>query len=420
VTGPARTGAGREAPSLQMWHDLLTEALAEELPAAVALRHRLHAAPRVSGDEEDTAAAVVAALGAGEGARVAGTGRLVRITGGPGETVALRAELDGLPVTEETGAAWAAPAGAMHACGHDVHLAALVAVCRAVRRVGGPVPLLAVLQPREEGKPSGALDVVAGGGLDEEGVGPVVAVHLQPQLAAGVVATTPGPVNAAVDEFAITVHGSGGHGAYPHTTADPVLALAAVVVALHSTLAARVDPVVGAVLAVTALDAGTTWNVVPATARARGGLRSMREEDRATVLAAVAETARHTAAAHGCTAVVDVVPGDPVLRNDPELARGTEPWLIRSGLGVDDAWRSFGSDDFAHFGTDRPALMLFLGVDGGPPDAGGRRPGLHSPRFLPDDAVVGQAARTLLAGYLAGAASGGPVPFPDSAVPPAG
>jgi amidohydrolase len=243
--------------------------------------------------------------------------------------------------------------------------------------------------------------------LAEEDVGAVVAVHVQPQLPAGVVAATSGPVNAAVDEFSITVRGRGGHGAYPQTTVDPVLALSAVVVALRSEAVTRIDPVVGAVLAVTQVESGSTWNVVPDTARARGGMRTMRAEDRRLLHVAIREIAEHTAAAHGCTAVVDIEPSDPVLRNDPALAREAAHWLAAGGAEVDDTFRSFGSDDFAHFCASRPGLMLFLGVEGGAPDASGARPGLHSPRFLPGDETVGRAATALLAGYLAAAGTTG-------------
>jgi len=406
------TPLGDPDPALAAWHDLLRAAVAEELPAAVALRHALHADPRRSGDEADTTSAVVAALGAGGGRQVAGTGRLVRIGTTTGPTVALRAELDGLVVTETTGVEWAATGPVMHACGHDAHLAGLVAVCRAVARVGGPAPLLALLQPREEGAPSGARDVVASGLLAQEQVVAVVAAHVQPQLADGVVNATPGPVNAATDEFTVTVTGHGGHGGYPHTTADPVLALAAVVVALQQLVSRRVDPTVGAVLAVTQLDAGSSFNVVPDTARARGGLRVMRESDRTMLLQALGDVAEHTAAAYGCTAVVHSESNEPVLANDPDLARATLPWLARAGVEVDDSWRSFGADDFSHYCADARGLMLFLGVDGGAPDAAGRRPGLHSPRFLPGEDAVARVAEALLAGYLAGAGRLGPVEPP--------
>ena len=103
---------------------------------------------------------------------------------------------------------------------------------------------------------------------------------------------------------------------------------------------------------------------------------------------------------------------DPVLRNDPELARAAIPWLGRAGLEVDDTFRSFGSDDFAHFCAARPGLMLFLGVDGGVPDAAGKRPGLHSPRFLPGEDTVRLAALAFLGGYLGAAGMFGPVAPP--------
>ncbi|WP_369138981.1 M20 metallopeptidase family protein [Modestobacter versicolor] len=413
-TADVSTGvpAGEPDPALAAWSARLSAAVAEELPAAVELRHRLHADPRASGDEQDTADAVVAALGLGEGRRVAGTGRLVRVVDGPGRAVALRAELDGLAVDEATGVPWSSAAGVMHACGHDAHLAGLVAVGRAVARVGGPAPLLLLLQPREEGAPSGAADVVASGVLTEERVDSVVAAHVQPQLPAGVVNATPGPVNASTDEFTLTVTGRGGHGSYPHTTLDPVLALCAIVVDLQHLVSRRVDPTVGAVLGIGQLEAGSAFNVVPDTARARGGLRVMREEDRELLLRALTDVAEHTAAAYGCTAVVESVNNMPVLANDPGLARAAAAWLGRDGVAVDDGWRSFGADDFSHFCTAHRGLMLFLGVDGGPADADGRRPGLHSPRFLPGDEVVGEVAAALLAGYLAGAELLGPAEAP--------
>ena len=412
---PVAVPHGEPPAALSAWSRRLTAALAEELPAALELRHALHADPRLSGDEQDTADAVVAALGLGEGRVVAGTGRLVRVVDGPGRSVALRAELDGLEVAERTGAPWAATGAAMHACGHDTHLAGLVALARAVARVGGPAPLVLLLQPREERAPSGAADVVAEGVLAAEGVDSVIAAHVQPQLPAGVVNATPGPVNASSDEFTITVTGHGGHGGYPHTTADPVLALSAIVLNLQQLVSRRVDPTVSAVLAVTQLDAGSSFNVVPDTARARGGLRAMRDEDRLALVQALTEVAEHTAAAYGCTVQVESEHNMPVLANDPDLARGAAGWLVRGGTTVDDAWRSFGSDDFSHFCAGARGLMLFLGVDGGPEGADGRRPGLHSPRFLPGDEVVGQVATALLAGYLAGAELLG-----DVAPPPAG
>ncbi|QRP44150.1 M20 family metallopeptidase [Amycolatopsis sp. FDAARGOS 1241] len=379
-------------------------ALTDELPAAIELRHRLHADPRASGDEEDTARAVTAALGLGEGMRVAKTGRLLELPGEhPGPAVALRAELDALPVAERTGVPWASNSGLMHACGHDVHLAALVAVCRAARRVGLPRRLVAVLQPREETSPPGALDIVESGALEELGVDTVIGAHVQPRLAHNVVSAAPGPVNASTDEFEVVLHGQGGHAGYPHLVRDPVLALSQLVVSLQQLASRRIDPVHGAVCTVGRIKAGTAANVVPPTATAQGSLRLMRASDRDEALEVLAEIVHSTARAYGCTADLHLSPGEPVLVNDPALAAAAQPWLLDGGADVDVDFRSFGADDFAHYcGSGTRGLMLFVGLG----DTAGAR-SLHDEVFLPEDAAVGQVAGALLAGYLAALQPGG-------------
>lgn len=379
---------------IDAWADKLRAAIADELPAAVALRHRLHADPRLSGDEADTAQAVAHALDAGPGTPVAGTGRLIRI-GGDGPAVVLRAELDALPIAEETGVAWAARSGAMHACGHDVHLAALVAVCRAAARIGAELPILALLQPREETNPSGARDVVRSGAL--AGAVAVIGAHVQPRLPEGVVSVTPGPVNAAADEFEIIIDGRGGHAGYPHTTRDPVLALCQAVVSLQQVTARRLDPVPGGVCTVGQVVAGSAANVVPATASARGTIRTMRARDRAAAAEAVREIVHHTAAAHGCEARITVERGLPVLENDPELSAAAARELFAAGATVDTSWRSFGSDDFSYYCQAAKGLMLFVGT--APPDSPTH--GLHHSRFLPDDTTVARVADAYAAAYVA-------------------
>ncbi len=375
----------------------LRAAVADELPAATALRHRLHADPRLSGDEADTAVEVVRALDIGPGQEVAGTGRVVRI-GDDGPCIALRAELDALPLTERTGVPWASRHGVMHACGHDVHLAALVAVCRAAARIGVDVPILAVLQPREEGSPSGAEDVVRSGVLAEHEAGTIVAAHVQPRLSDGVVAVTPGPVNAATDEFEVTITGHGGHAGYPHTTRDPVLTLCQVVVSLQQVASRRFDPVLGAVCSVGQIAGGSAPNIVPETATARGTVRVMRDSERATAAALVTDIVRHVAAAHGCEGHVRFDPGEPVLENDPVLAADAAGLLAATGVTVDHGFRSYGADDFSHFGAVARGLMLFVGTT---PPGTENVPGLHHGRFLPPDEMIGRTADALLAGYLA-------------------
>jgi amidohydrolase len=375
----------------------LRAAVRDELEAARSLRRRLHSAPRVSGDEADTTVMVVEALDAGPGLEIADQGRVVLVGGGTPSRgcIALRAELDALPVTEATGVSWAATGGAMHACGHDVHLAATVAACRAIARVDGPVTVAALLQPREETAPSGARDIVASGILAELGVQAIVGAHVQPQIAAGRIAVTAGLVNASVDEFEIIVRGSGGHAGYPHTVRDPVVALASIVLNLQQIAARRIDPVHGAVCMVGGLSAGTATNVVPSTAHAFGSLRLMRAEDRDRAAKELVEIVEASAAAYGCQADVRLSDGEPALRNDPALAQAATQVLRTEGYPVIDDFRSFGADDFAHYGERLPALMMFVGVDGGA--------GLHDPRFLPPDDAVDTVADALIAGYVAAA-----------------
>ncbi|MEV6877704.1 amidohydrolase [Amycolatopsis sp. NPDC051128] len=375
-----------------------TRAIAEELPAAVELRHAVHADPRASGDEEDTARLVAGALGAGDGIRVAKTGRAIRLPGtSDGPAVALRAELDALPVLEGTGVPWASETDLMHACGHDVHLAALVAVGRAAVRVGVPRPILALLQPREETSPPGALDVVDSGVLAESGVDIVIGAHVQPRIAHGMVSAAPGPVNASTDEFEVTMHGQGGHAGYPHLLRDPILALSQLVVSLQQLASRRIDPVFGAVCSIGRIQAGAAANVVPNSATAFGSLRVMREKDRESALENLTEIVHGTARAHGCAAELKINPCEPVLNNDVSLATAAQGWLRHAGFLVDDKFRSFGADDFAHYcGNGTRGLMLFVGVG----DTAGV-PSLHDERFLPRDEAVTHVAHALVAGYLA-------------------
>ncbi|MEV5479703.1 MULTISPECIES: M20 metallopeptidase family protein [Streptomyces] len=374
----------------------LAAALDEELPAAAALRHRVHARPCLSGAEAPTRDLVLAALPAGSTTKVADTGAVVRI-GGLGPAIAVRAELDALAVQEKTGAPWTSEhPGLMHACGHDVHLAALTALARAIGRKGGPAPLLAVLQPREETYPSGAQDVVEDGILDREQCRAVIGAHVQPLLPAGTVACTPGGVNASSDEFRVTVHGRSGHAAYPHLTRDPVVTLAHIVVALQSLVSRGTDPMSHVVLSISTLAAGTAANVIPGTAEARGTLRALGNRERETLHARLAEVAGLVAQAHGCTAQVDLTRGEPVLDNDPALTAATRPLLGPLGLRVGDDLRSAGSDDFSFFCAQLPSLMLFVGTHGGTEQ-------LHSPTFLPPDDRIRDVAHALLAGYLAAA-----------------
>ncbi len=364
-----------------------------ELPRALELRHRLHAHPELAHAEHETSAALAAELPVAC-ERVAGTGLIARIGRSEGAPVAVRAELDGLPIPERTGAPFSAdPAiGAMHACGHDVHMAALSALARAAHGLGEdlPAPLLAVLQPSEEAYPSGAEQLVAP--LREHAPAAIVAAHVHPELPWGSLALDPGTVNASCDLFAITVEGRPAHGAYPHRGRDPILALAAVVVALHAQLGRRIDPIHPATLTVGVLEGGSAENVIPAHAHARGALRAYREQDRRELRAMVEEVVSGIASAHGCRGAVELTPGEPALENDPTIVARARELFSGAGLFTAPEWRSAGSDDFAFFGAlDVPLAMGFVGLDGA--DGFTPRP-LHHPELLIPDDAVGAVART--------------------------
>jgi amidohydrolase len=389
--------------------DLLA-ALESHLPAARELRHQVHSNPDLGGHEERTATLVAAALG-GEDAPWVTQGRLIRIPARPGAAqagphIAIRGELDALPITETTGAPWASTNGAAHACGHDVHLAALVAVGRALRDVGGPCPLLAVLQPREESLPSGARDIVSSAELAAHQVGAFLGAHLHPALPAGTISVQAGPVNASADEFTITIEGTPAHAAYPHLGRDPIVAAAATVLALQHLVSRRIDPMHPSVLTIGAIRAGAAGNAIPESATLTGTLRAFDETDRAQLHDLLRQTADLTARSYGCTAATTIGLGEPVLRNDTRLAAAAAPWLARLGLNPDGDMRSCGSDDFAFYNEAFPALMSFVGV------GESAVPGLHHPDFLPPDEAIFDVARAMLAGYLGACEVLGSAPVP--------
>jgi metal-dependent amidase/aminoacylase/carboxypeptidase family protein len=203
-----------------------------------------------------------------------------------------------------------------------------------------------------------------------------------------------------VDEFDIVVTGRAGHTSYPHLAADPVSTLCRCVLAVQDVLRGTVDPMHPATVTVTQLEGGRAPNVIPEVARARGTVRTMDADDARRLHAAIAEMVSATARAHGCTGTVVVEPGEPVLVNDPALAAGATRWLRAFGVPRGASFASCGSDDFSSYslvGNGLPILMMFVGTAEGP-----QPPVLHDPRFLPDDARIGDVARALLAGVLAG------------------
>jgi amidohydrolase len=385
----------------------LLGSLEDVLPRATALRERLHASPEPSHEERATAGLVAGDLETESIKPVAGTGLLARV-GPPGDAVAVRAELDALPIREETDTPFAAANGFMHACGHDVHMAALAAVFRAAGRIEERLPkaLAALYQPSEEMYPSGA-DLVVKGGTLASGTAAVVATHVHPDVPWGSVSVEPGPVNASCDYLRIVVEGSGGHGAYPHRARDPILALSHVVVALQALVSRRTDPMHAAVFSVGWLRAGSAENVIPGLAEAGGTLRALHPEDREPLRGMARGIVADTARAHGCSGKVEVTAGEPATVNDSALARAARSLLREAGFGLAPAMRSCGSDDFGFYGRVAPTLMLFVGIGGAPntPDVS-----LHHPQFLPPAEAVGAVARSQAVAFAAAAAPSEPGP----------
>ncbi|WP_165950426.1 M20 family metallopeptidase [Actinomadura sp. GC306] len=371
--------------------------LDDEIPAAVELRHRLHGVPELGAQEHVTIALVEAALPV-EGQRFAGTGRLVSIGDPVLDTVWVRAELDGLAIKERTGAWFAAAGDTMHACGHDVHLAALVALARAAHRMRTRLParLTAVFQPSEERHPSGALALVDAPGL-AVGVRAAVAAHVHPELPWGGLGIEPGAVNAAADAVHIVIEGAGGHAAYPHHATDPVLALAHLVIGLNGLVGRRVDPTRAATLTVGSVRAGTAENIIPDRAEAKITFRALDEDDQDRLRDAVTRMAAGIAEAHGCDASLTFPKSEPALVNDEGLARAARSLAEQVGFGIAPPWRSCGGDDFAHYRAVCPSLMIFVGLRGAP---GFTQVPLHQPDFLPPDAAVAATARALALGYV--------------------
>ncbi|MGO1412028.1 N(2)-acetyl-L-2,4-diaminobutanoate deacetylase DoeB2 [Microbacterium sp.] len=368
-----------------------SDALQELLDSATVLRHDLHRSPEIGWAEHDTAARIRAELDAiGVTWRTcAGTGTVaVLAPDAPGRHVALRGDIDAMPIDEDSGVEWASRReGAMHACGHDGHTAVLAATARwlAAHEDALPGPVSLLFQPAEEGG-HGAKAMIDDGALD--GVDVIFGWHNWPALGRGRMACPDGPVMAANGTFTIEVAGIGGHASQPEATRDPVLAAAAIAVALQQIVARRLAPQTAAVVAVTSIDAPSSPTVTPATARLSGSIRVPSIAVRDEVFALIVEIADATARAHGVTAATETTNRYGATVNHPEPAAELRTALapeLAATFSAEDHTSDvpipvMASEDFSYYLDEVPGAFALVG-SGSPHSC-------HSPHYDFDDALI--------------------------------
>ena len=364
----------------------------------IDLRREIHRDPELGFDTEKTAEKVLNAL---DGlpleiqTGVAENGVVATLNGeGDGPTVALRADMDALPIHEETDLPFASETdGKMHACGHDGHTSMLVGAARALsqghlrERLNGTVKF--VFQPAEEGQAGGRVMVEEG---VAEGVDSIFALHLWPGLTFGTAATKAGPIMAAADAFEMTIRGSGGHGAMPHLTADAIVIAAQIVTALQTVVSREVDPVEPAVLTVGEIGAGSAFNIIPEKARLGGTVRTFDSDLRERIPERIEELARGVARGMRGDAELDYRFSYPVTSNDADaakLALGVAGELFAEERAVELTHPSMGAEDFAFFLEKVPGAFIWLGV--------GDVSGLHTPKFSFDEEILPQGSALLTA-----------------------
>ena len=374
-------------------------ALADEtFPDVVRLRRQLHRRPELAFEEHETAALVAETLrGLGLEPRtgIAGTGVVAHVEGDkPGPVVALRADIDALPIHEANAFDFKSERdGVMHACGHDAHTASLLGAAMILARLkddlAGTVRL--VFQPSEEKLPGGAKVMIEEGVLGPmDGAGAparILGQHVFPQLPAGTLGVRSGPFMASADELYLTIQGKGGHAAAPQELIDPVLVQAHVLVALQAVISRSRPPDAPSILSFGRVEADGATNVVPDAVRLVGTFRALDEEWRFRAHELVRRTAEHTAQAFGATCDVRIDVGYPALTNDEATAAFVRAAAVDyAGAGrVLDLPMWYASEDFAWYTQEIPGAFYVLGVGN---EAAGITHGLHTPRFTVDEEAL--------------------------------
>ncbi|MFN9389877.1 MAG: amidohydrolase [Betaproteobacteria bacterium] len=394
------------------------DSLADALePKVIAWRRDIHQHPELGNREVRTAglaAEHLKALGYEVLTGVARTGVVAVLRGGrPGPVVALRADMDALPVTEEVDLPFASKArttfagketGVMHACGHDTHVAMLMGAAEAFTAVRDELPgtVLLLFQPSEEGPPpgekGGATLMIEEGALDNPKPAVIFGLHIGSMLNVGQIGYRPGAAMAAADVLRITVKGRQTHGAAPWAGVDPIVVSAQIVLGLQTIVSRQVnitrEPVV---VTIGGIDGGIRFNIIPDKVTMVGTIRSFDEAVREDVHRRIRLTAENIAEAAGAVAEVEIEKPYAVTVNDPILTAAMLPTLKRvaGAQNVQERERVMGAEDFSFYGQKVPGLFLFLGGTPVGQDAA-KAPSNHSPKFSIDESALKLGVRTLL------------------------
>ncbi len=393
---------------------------------AVAWRHDIHQHPELGNQETRTAALIaehLEVLGMQVQTGVGTTGVVAILQGGkPGPVVALRADMDALPVKEATALPYASTArqlylgeemDVMHACGHDAHVAILMATAEALAAIKEELPgsVKFIFQPAEEGPSDyvydgerhfGARQLVEAGVLDSPKVAAVFGLHVSSALPTGLIAYRSGPTMASAGDLHITVKGKQTHGAQPWDGVDPILASAQIVTALQSVVSRQTNIMQApAVVSIGTINGGTRHNIIPDQVTMSGTVRTFSDEVQQAVNQRITTTAQNVAAASGATAEVTIVQNYATTVNDPALTAQMLPTLQRAAFKVVETPLVTGSEDFSFYAREVPGMFFFLGVT--PMDKMGSAAPNHAPAFTIDDQalVTGiKAMTTLTTDYL--------------------
>ncbi|MCL5021000.1 MAG: M20 family metallopeptidase [Bacteroidetes bacterium] len=369
--------------------------LAREIyPEIVKLRRHLHQYPELAFEERYTNKVIaheLSRLNIKTKNGVAGTGIVgILESNKRGRVIALRADMDALPVNEETGLPFASKhLGKMHACGHDTHMSMLIGAAKILskfrKELNGTVKFL--FQPSEEKNPGGAPSMIKSGALSNPEVDVIFGQHITPDLPVGAVGIRPGPTMASADEIYITIYGKGGHGAKPHQAIDPILISAHVITALQAIISRSRNPLDASVLTIGSIHGGTATNIIPDSVKLTGTFRAMNERWRAEAHLLIKQTAEQTARGLGGKCKVEISRGYPVLINseaETEFVRKAACELLgkKSAVNIPPV---MGAEDFAYYLQKKPGTFWWIG---GSSRKTGRTTSLHSSRFKIDETAM--------------------------------